>query len=408
MSLKTDIKQIRKEFPILNQQVNKRPLVYLDNAATTQKPKVVINALSDYYKEFNSNVHRGVHTLSQMATEAYENSRITVQKSINAAHKHEIVFTRGTTEAINLVAYSFGERYIHEGDEILITGLEHHSNIVPWQLLAQRKNARVNVVPVNDRGELILDNLDKLLTDNTRIMAVNHVSNTLGTINPIKEIVAQAHKKGIPVLVDGAQGMPHMDVDVQELDADFYCFSAHKVYGPMGIGVLYGKESWLNEMPPYQGGGEMINQVSFEETTFNELPYKFEAGTPNVGDVIGMQKALEFVEDIGKENIRNIEAELLKYATDKLLGIEGLKIYGEAEKKTSVISFLLDGIHPYDAGTIIDKLGIAVRTGHHCTQPLMDRYEIPGTIRASFAVYNTLEEVDALVDAIQRVKTMFG
>lgn len=408
MSLKTDIKQIRKEFPILNQQVNKRPLVYLDNAATTQKPKVVINALSDYYKEFNSNVHRGVHTLSQLATEAYENSRISVQKAINAAHKHEIIFTRGTTEAINLVAYSYGERYINEGDEILITGLEHHSNIVPWQLLAQRKNARVNVVPVNDQGELILDNLDKLLTDKTRIMAVNHVSNTLGTVNPIKEIISEAHKKGIPVLVDGAQGMPHMDVDVQALDADFYCFSAHKVYGPMGIGVLYGKESWLNEMPPYQGGGEMINQVSFEETTFNELPYKFEAGTPNVADVIGMQKALEFVDNIGKDTIRNIEAELLKYATDRLKRIEGLKIYGEAEHKTSVISFLLDGIHPYDAGTIIDKLGIAVRTGHHCTQPLMDRYEIPGTIRASFAVYNTPEEVDALVDAIERVKSMFG
>lgn len=408
MSLKTDIKQIRKEFPILNQQVNKRPLVYLDNAATTQKPKVVINALSDYYKEFNSNVHRGVHTLSQLATEAYENSRISVQKAINAAHKHEIIFTRGTTEAINLVAYSYGERYINEGDEILITGLEHHSNIVPWQLLAQRKNARVNVVPVNDQGELILDNLDKLLTDKTRIMAVNHVSNTLGTVNPIKEIISEAHKKGIPVLVDGAQGMPHMDVDVQALDADFYCFSAHKVYGPMGIGVLYGKESWLNEMPPYQGGGEMINQVSFEETTFNELPYKFEAGTPNVADVIGMQKALEFVDNIGKDTIRNIEAELLKYATDRLRRIEGLKIYGEAEHKTSVISFLLDGIHPYDAGTIIDKLGIAVRTGHHCTQPLMDRYEIPGTIRASFAVYNTPEEVDALVDAIERVKSMFG
>jgi cysteine desulfurase/selenocysteine lyase len=408
MTLKNDIKHIRKQFPILNQQVNKRPLVYLDNAATTQKPRCVIDSLTDYYKNYNSNVHRGVHSLSQKATEAYENARKTVQRHINAAHKHEIIFTRGTTEAINLVAYSFGEKYISSGDEILLTEMEHHSNIVPWQMLANRKGAHIKTLPVNNRGELETQKLDELLGSKTRILALNHISNTLGTINPIKEIIRKAHEKGIPVLIDGAQGIPHMDVDVQDLDADFYCFSAHKVYGPMGVGIVYGKENFLNDMPPFQGGGEMINQVTFEKTTYNDLPYKFEAGTPNVGDAVGLQKALEFVENTGKDKIRNIESELLNYATKQLSNIEGLTIYGQAREKTSVISFLLDDIHPYDAGTIIDKLGIAVRTGHHCTQPLMDRYELPGTIRASFAVYNSFEEIDALVSAIHQVKTMFG
>ncbi len=408
MSLKTEIRQIRKQFPILDQKVNDKPLVYLDNAATTQKPKAVIKALNDYYSLQNSNVHRGVHTLSQKATEAFENARSYVQTSLNAASSREIIFTRGTTESINLVAFSFGEKYIREGDEILLTGLEHHSNIVPWQLLAQRKKASIKVLPVNDKGELILDELENLLSSRTRIMAVNHISNTLGTINPVKEIIRRAHEKNVPVLVDGAQGMPHMDVDVQDLDADFYCFSAHKIYGPMGIGALYGKEKWLEEMPPYQGGGEMINQVCFEETTFNELPYKFEAGTPNVADAIGMHKALEYVDSLGKSKIRHIEQELLNYATGKLSAIEGLKIYGQAAEKTSVISFLLDDIHPYDAGTILDKLGIAVRTGHHCTQPLMTQFNIPGTIRASFAAYNTFAEIDELVKGLQQVKMMFG
>lgn len=408
MSLKADIKQIRKSFPILHQEVNNRPLVYLDNAATTQKPKSVIDSVTDYYKTFNSNVHRGVHTLSQKATEAYENARKAVQKELNAAHTHEIIFSSGTTEAINMIAFSYGEKYIGEGDEIILSGLEHHSNIVPWQMIARRKGAIIKVIPVNEKGELIIDSLDSLLSDKTKIVAVNHISNTLGTINPIKKIIQKAHKFDVPVLIDGAQGMPHMDIDVQDLDVDFYCFSGHKVYGPMGIGAAYGKEQWLNDIPPYKGGGEMINQVSFKETTYNDLPFKFEAGTPNVADAIGLRYALDFINTIGKSKIRTIENELLQYATDKLRQIEGLKIYGEAEHKTSVISFTLEGIHPYDAGTIIDKLGIAIRTGHHCTQPLMEHFSIPGTIRASFAPYNTFEEIDMLTEAVKKVKTMFG
>ncbi len=408
MSLKTDILQIRKQFPILDQKVNDKPLVYLDNAATTQKPVTVIKALNDYYSLHNSNVHRGVHTLSQKATEAFENARNYVQKSLNAASSREIIFTRGTTESVNLVAASFGEKYISEGDEILLTGLEHHSNIVPWQLLAQRKKAKIKVLPVNAKGELILDDLETLLSSRTKIMAVNHISNTLGTVNPVKEIIRRAHEMDVPVLVDGAQGMPHMDVDVQYLDADFYCFSAHKIYGPMGIGALYGKEKWLEAMPPWQGGGEMIKQVCFEETTFNELPYKFEAGTPNVAGAVGMHRALEYVDSLGKAKIRKIEQELLDYGTEQLSAIEGLKIYGQAAEKTSVISFLLNDIHPYDAGTILDKLGIAVRTGHHCTQPLMTQFNIPGTIRASFAMYNTFAEIDQLVKGLRQVKMMFG
>ncbi|MCF8217425.1 MAG: cysteine desulfurase [Bacteroidales bacterium] len=408
MSLNTDIQKIRKSFPILKQEMNDRPLVYLDNAATTHKPRVVIDAISEYYNNYNSNVHRGVHTLSQKATEAFENSREKVRETINAASAHEIIFTSGATEAINMIAFSYGEKYIGEGDEIIISGLEHHSNIVPWQLVAERKNAHIKVLPVNEKGELILEKLDTLITKKTRIIAVNHISNTLGTINPVKEIIKKAHNHDIPVLVDGAQGIPHLDVDVQDLDVDFYCFSGHKVYGPTGVGVAYGKEKWLSDIPPYKGGGEMINRVTFEKTTYNDLPYKFEAGTPNIAGVIGLHKALEFVESTGKEKIRQIERELLDYATSQLKQIEGLKIYGEATNKTSVISFLINDIHPYDAGTIFDKLGIAIRTGHHCTQPLMDHFKIPGTVRASFAPYNTKKEIDILVEAIKKVKTMFG
>lgn len=408
MALENDINQIREQFPILNQQVNETPLIYLDNAATTQKPQTVIDSITNYYETYNSNVHRGVHSLSQQATEAYENARKAIQKHINAGHNHEIIFTRSTTEGINLVASSFGEKYIREGDEILLTGLEHHSNIVPWQIMAEHKGAHIKVLPVNDRGELETGKLREMFSDKTRIMAVSHISNTLGTINPVKQIINEAHSRNLPVLVDGAQGIPHMDVNVQDLDADFYCFSAHKVYGPMGVGVLYGKEKLLNEIPPYQGGGEMIDQVTFEKTTYNELPYKFEAGTPNVADVIGLHAALRFIEDIGKNKIRLIEDELLKYATEKLNEIESLRIYGQAREKISVISFLLENIHPYDAGTIIDKLGIAVRTGHHCTQPLMDRFKLPGTVRASFAPYNSFEEIDSLVRAIKQVKKMLS
>ncbi|MGM0612529.1 MAG: aminotransferase class V-fold PLP-dependent enzyme [Bacteroidota bacterium] len=408
MSLNSDIQHIRKSFPILKQEMNDRPLVYLDNAATTQKPKVVIDAISEYYNSYNSNVHRGVHTLSQKATEAFENSRKKVRETINASSAHEIIFTSGATEAINMIAFSYGEKYIGEGDEIIISGLEHHSNIVPWQLLAERKNAHIKVLPVNEKGELILEKLDTLITKKTRIIAVNHISNTLGTINPVKEIIKKAHDHDIPVLVDGAQGIPHLDVDVQDLDVDFYCFSGHKVYGPTGVGVTYGKEKWLTDIPPYKGGGEMINRVTFEKTTFNDLPYKFEAGTPNIAGVIGLHKALEFVESTGKDKIRQIEHELLDYATNQFKQIDGLKIYGEAANKTSVISFLINDIHPYDAGTIFDKLGIAIRTGHHCTQPLMDHFKIPGTVRASFAPYNTKKEIDILVEAIKKVKTMFA
>ena len=408
MSLNADIQKIRKSFPILKQEMNDRTLVYLDNAATTQKPKVVIDAVAEYYTNYNSNVHRGVHTLSQKATQAFENSRKKVRETINAQEAHEIIFTSGATEAINMIAFSYGEKYIGEGDEIILSGMEHHSNIVPWQLLAERKKAHIKVLPVNDNGELMLDKLDKLISSKTRIIAVNHVSNTLGTINPVKEIIEKAHSRDVPVLIDGAQAMPHLNVDVQDLDVDFYCFSGHKVYGPTGVGAVYGKEKWLADLPPYKGGGEMINKVTFEKTTFNELPYKFEAGTPNIAGVIGLHKALGFVEASGRQNIRHIENELLKYATDQLKQIEGVKIYGEAQNKTSVISFLINNIHPYDAGTIFDKLGIAIRTGHHCTQPLMDQYNIPGTIRASFAPYNTKKEIDILIDAINKVKTMFG
>ncbi len=400
------INNIRNRFPILDQQVNNRPLVYLDNAATTQKPDTVIRAVSRYYETTNSNVHRGVHTLSQNATQAFENSRKAIQHYINAAHGHEIIFTRGTTESINLVAFSFGERYVNAGDEILITGMEHHSNIVPWQMLAERKSAILKVLPVTPAGELRMDKLDSLITNKTRILAVTHVSNALGTINPVREIIQKAHARDVPVLIDGAQAMPHLKVDVQDLDADFYCFSAHKMYGPTGIGALYGKEKYLEEMPPWQGGGEMIQEVSFQKTTYNQLPYKFEAGTPHMGGVAGLEAAISFLASQEEPLFQQTERELLQYATRRLEAIPGLVIYGRAQNKSPVISFLIKDIHPFDAGTILNQLGIAVRTGHHCTQPLMKTLGIPGTLRASFAIYNTKEEIDQLAAGIEQAKKM--
>jgi len=403
-----DVKEIRKQFPILNQSINGKPLVYLDNGASSQKPISVVNALSNYYLNDHANVHRGVHSLSQRATDQFEAVRKLTREFINAAHEKEIIFTRGTTEAINLVANSFGKAFIEEGDEILISAMEHHSNIVPWQMLCDEWGAVLKVIPITDAGEIIMAEFDQLLSGKTRLVAVNHVSNSLGTINPIQEIITKAHKVAAAVLIDGAQSVPHMRVDVQELDADFYCFSSHKMYGPTGIGVLYGKEYWLNDMPPYQGGGEMIDKVSFEETTFNDLPFKFEAGTPNIADTIAFGAAIQFIDSIGIENIGAWENELLQYATEKLLEIPNLRIIGTAEHKASVISFLVGDIHPFDIGTILDQLGIAVRTGHHCTMPLMDRLGIPGTVRASFAVYNTKEEVDILVEGIRRAAAMLS
>lgn len=403
-----DINNIRKQFPILNQEINGKPLVYLDNGASSQKPKSVIDALSHYYENDHANVHRGVHTLSQRATDAFEAVRKQVQQFINAEHEHEIIYTRGTTEAINLVASSFGKSVVEEGDEVLISTMEHHSNIVPWQMMCQEWGAELKVIPVTDQGELNMDAFDELLSGKTVLVAVNHVSNSLGTINPVEEIIEKAHKVGAAVLIDGAQSVPHMNVDVQALDADFYCFSSHKMYGPTGIGILYGKERLLEELPPYHGGGEMIDRVTFEETTYNGLPFKFEAGTPNIADTIAFGEALRFMQEVGIANIGQWENELVAYATKKLLEIDGLRIIGTAQNKASVISFLVGDIHPFDMGTILDQLGIAVRTGHHCTMPLMDRYGIPGTVRASFAVYNTKEEVDALVSGVKRAATMLG
>lgn len=398
----------RADFPILGQQVYNKPLVYLDNAATTQKPQVVIDAMTHYYETLNSNIHRGVHALSQKATEEFEVARRCVQHFINAAHDYEVIFTRGATESINLVASSFGRSFIQEGDEIIISGMEHHSNIVPWQFVCEERKAHLKVLPFDDRGELCTDQLEALLTPRTKIVAVTHVSNTLGTCNPVAEIVRIAHAHNVPVMLDGAQAVAHQPVDVQALDCDFYCFSGHKMYGPMGIGVMYGKESWLNQMKPYQGGGEMISTVTFEKTTYNELPFKFEAGTPAVGDAIGLRTAVEYMQQIGLQNIAKHEEELLHYATEQLLQIDGLRIYGQAPHKAAVISFLVGNIHPYDMGVLLDHQGVAVRTGHHCTQPIMDRYGIPGTVRASFALYNTKEEVDTLVAAVKRATQMLG
>ena len=401
-----DIEKIRSQFKILDTTVYGRPLVYFDNAATTQKPECVINALADYYRTLNSNIHRGAHYLSSEATDRYEQTREKVRSFVNARKKEEIVFTRGTTESINLVASSFGREFLHQGDEVIISGMEHHSNIVPWQLACEQKGASLKVIPFSDQGVLDLDSYKSLFSDKTRIVAVNHVSNTLGTVNPIAEIIAIAHSHGVPVLIDGAQAISHLAVDVQALDCDFYCFSGHKMYAPMGIGVLYGKEEWLDKLPPYQGGGEMIKDVTFERTTYNELPFKFEAGTPSVGDTLALKSAIEFMQNISIENIATCEQQLLDYATQRLNAIGGIRIFGNAPHKTSVISFLIGNAHPYDTGTLLDKLGIAVRTGHHCTQPIMDRYGIPGTVRASFAVYNTMEEIDAFINAIIRIKPM--
>lgn len=393
---------IRSQFPILDQQAHGHPLVYLDNAATTQKPLSVIETLDTYYRSQNANIHRGTHHLATTATEAYEKVRRQVQQFIGARHSHEIVFTRGTTESINLVASSFGKRYITAGDEVIVSGMEHHSNIVPWQLAG----ATLRPIPFSDRGELDLCAYERLFTPKTRLVAVCHVSNTLGTINPVRQIIDMAHAHGVPVLVDGAQAVSHVPVDVQQLGCDFYCFSGHKMYGPMGVGVMYGREELLSELPPYQGGGEMIETVTFEHTTYNQLPYKFEAGTPSVGDVLGLGKAIEFMQQLGLKNIADHEADLLRYATDCLLRLPGLRLFGTAPDKASVLSFLVGDSHPYDVGTLLDQLGIAVRTGHHCTQPVMDRYGIPGTVRASFAVYNTRAEVDALYAALERILPM--
>lgn len=396
----------REDFPILEQQVYKKLLVYLDNAATTQKPRVVIDAMTHYYETINSNIHRGVHALSQKATEEFEIARRCVQQFINAAHDYEVIFTRGATESINLVASCFGRTFIGEGDEIVISAMEHHSNIVPWQFLCEERGAKLKVLPFDDDGVLCLDQLESLITPRTKIVAVTHVSNTLGTCNPVAEIIRIAHAHNVPVMVDGAQAVAHQPVDVQALDCDFYCFSGHKMYGPMGIGVMYGKEEWLNRMKPYQGGGEMISTVTFEKTTYNELPFKFEAGTPAVGDAIGLRTAIEYMQRIGLPNIARHEEELLQYATGQLLQIDGLRIYGRAPHKAAVISFLVGNIHPYDLGVLLDHQGVAVRTGHHCTQPIMDRFGIPGTVRASFALYNTREEVDTLVSAVGRAVQM--
>lgn len=402
-----DIQKIRADFPILSREVYGKPLVYLDNGATTQKPRCVVDAITDEYYSVNANVHRGVHFLSQQATELHEASRETVRKFINAGSINEIVFTRGTTESINLLASSFGEAFLHPGDEVIVSVMEHHSNIVPWQLLAERKCINLKVIPMNDRGELLMDEYEKLFTDRTKIVSVVHVSNVLGTVNPIKEMIEIAHKHDVPFLVDAAQSIPHMAVDVQDLDADFLVFSGHKVYGPTGVGVLYGKEEWLNKLPPYQGGGEMIQHVSFEHTTFNELPFKFEAGTPDYIGTTGLAKALDYVSAIGLDKIAAYEHELTEYATQRLKTIPGMRIFGEAAEKGSVISFLVGDIHHFDMGTLLDRLGIAVRTGHHCAQPLMQRLGIEGTVRASFGLYNTREEVDVLVAGIERVSKMF-
>lgn len=402
-----DIKKIREDFPILDREVYGKPLIYLDNGATTQKPRQVVEAITDEYYSVNANVHRGVHFLSQQATELHEASRETVRRFINARSSNEIVFTRGTTESINLLASSFADSQMKEGDEVIVSVMEHHSNIVPWQLQAARKGIVLKVIPMNDRGELLLDEYEKLFSERTKLVSFAHVSNVLGTVNPAKEMIATAHAHGVPVLIDGAQSVPHMKVDVQDLDADFFAFSGHKIYGPTGVGVLYGKEEWLDKLPPYQGGGEMIQSVSFEKTTFNELPFKFEAGTPDYIGTTALAKALDYVSAIGMENIAAHEHELTLYAMQRLKEINGMRIFGEAEHKSSVISFLVGNIHHLDMGTLLDRLGIAVRTGHHCAQPLMIRMGIEGTVRASFGLYNTKEEIDMLAAGIECVSRMF-
>jgi cysteine desulfurase/selenocysteine lyase len=402
-----NVEAIRKDFPILSRKVNGKPLVYFDNAATSQTPQQVIDVIVDYYSNYNANIHRGVHTLSQEATDLYEQARLKIQSHFNAKFSHEIIFTSGTTHSINLVANGFSS-LLKKGDDIIVSALEHHSNIVPWQMLCERTGATLKVIPMNEEGELIMSEFDTLLSKNTKLVFVNHISNALGTINPIEYIIEEAHKIGAAVLIDGAQSTPHIKPDVQALDADFYVTSAHKICGPTGVGMLYGKESWLKKLPPYQGGGEMIAEVSFEKTTYADLPHKFEAGTPNICGGIAFGAAIDYMNGIGFENIAAYENELLEYGTTKLLEIEGLKIYGTSKHKTSVISFNLKGIHPYDVGTILDKLGIAVRTGHHCAQPIMDFYKIPGTVRASFAFYNTKAEIDTFIEAVKKAKMMLS
>jgi cysteine desulfurase / selenocysteine lyase len=403
-----DVWRVRQDFPILGRKVNGKPLVYLDNAATAQKPQVVIDTLDRFYREENSNVHRGVHFLSQLATEEYEKARVTAQRFLNAAEAREIIFVRGTTEGINLVASTFGRAGIKAGDEILISAMEHHSNIVPWQMLCEEKGATLRVAPINDAGEIRLDEFEKLLNPKTKIVAVVHLSNALGTLNPVGKIIEMAHRRNVPVLLDGAQAAPHLKVDVRELDCDFYVFSGHKLYGPTGIGVLYGKTALLEAMPPYQGGGEMISSVTFEKTTYNTIPNKFEAGTPHVAGAVGLAAAIDYLTGLDREAVETYERDLLSYATQALLEIPGLRIIGTAREKAGVISFVLDGIHPHDIGTIVDQEGIAIRTGHHCAQPVMDRFGVPATARASLAFYNTKEEIDALVTSLHKVKEVFG
>jgi cysteine desulfurase / selenocysteine lyase len=398
-----DVLKLREQFPILDQKVNGKNLVYLDNAATNQKPKRVINALVEYYEGYNANIHRGIHTLAEKATKAFEDTRHEVQRFINAKHVEEIIFTRGVTESINLVASSYGRAFLKSGDEIIISALEHHSNIVPWQLIAEEKGVNIKVIPVKENGELDLEGFQKLLSSKTKIVAINHASNSLGTINPIKQIITLAHEVRALVLIDGAQAAAHLEIDVQKLDCDFYCISSHKMYGPTGVGILYGKKHLLEKMPPYMGGGEMIKDVTFEKTTYNDLPYKFEAGTPNIGDVVAFKEAICFINELGKENIAAHEMELLHYAVAKLSKISGVKLIGTASEKVSVQSFVVEGIHHFDIGQMLDTRGIAVRTGHHCTQPLMDCFKIEGTVRVSFSVYNTKEEVDQLVEGLDRI-----
>lgn len=408
MSHNLNIASIRNDFPILNEVVNGKQLVYFDNAATTQKPRLVLDALSGYYEHYNANIHRGIHHLAEKATSAFEQSRKRLQAFLNAAHPEEIIFTYGTTDGINLVASAYGRKFLKEGDEVIISTMEHHSNIVPWQMLCEEKGCILKVIPINDEGELLMDEYEKLLTERTKFVSVVHVSNALGTINPIKEIIAKAHAVGAKVLIDGAQASSHIEIDVQDLDCDFYSLSLHKIYGPTGMGILYGKRDLLNAMPPYRGGGEMIKEVTFAKTTYNELPYKFEAGTPNIADVVAAKFALDYVDALGKPNIAAYENELLAYATEAVKEIEGLRIIGQAKNKVSVLSFVIDGIHHQDIGVLLDQQGIAVRTGHHCTQPLMNRFGITGTSRASFAVYNTTEEIDKLVQGLHKVKRMLG
>jgi len=400
------IEEIRNDFPILNAKVRGKELVYLDNGATAQKPSLVIDAINTYYKDYNSNIHRGVHHLSQVATTAYENAREKLRGFINSPKLEEVIFTKGTTESINIVASCFGRKSLNKGDEVIISAMEHHSNIVPWQMICDEREAVLKVIPINNNGELLMDEYKKLLSDKTKLVAVIHISNTLGTINPVKEIIDLAHQKGALVLLDGAQAVPHIKVDVQDLDCDFYAFSGHKIFGPTGVGVLYGKSEYLNDMPPYQGGGDMIKEVTFEKTTYNCLPHKFEAGTPNIVGGIGLGAAVDYMQEVGIDLIHKREEELLAYATEKIVKVEGVRIIGEAERKASVLSFVIDGLHPFDIGTLLDQLGIAVRTGHHCTQPLMSFFEIPGTIRASFAFYNTKEEVDKLISGLERALSM--